>query len=69
MAHPDPSVTLHRPTRKGNLTFALKYEGLDLAYSKRLFAASGPGRDRGPRAGEADRELIARRIWFTSMSD
>ena len=28
---------------EGHLTFALKYEGLDLAVLKRLFAAAGPG--------------------------
>src|SRR5258708_30979505 len=30
------------PTLEGHLTFALKYEGLDLAVLKRLFAATGP---------------------------
>jgi hypothetical protein len=55
----------HAPSRdlEGHLTFALKYEGLDLAALKRLFAATGP----------ADIEAIvkakptgsyARRIWF-----
>jgi hypothetical protein len=51
------------PTLEGHLTFALKYEGLDLAVLKRLFLA----------VGAADVELIvrarptgsyARRIWF-----
>src|SRR5438552_2365642 len=31
------------PTLEGHLTFALKYEGLDLAVLKRLFHATGPG--------------------------
>jgi hypothetical protein len=52
-----------QPTLEGQLTFALKYEGLDLAVLKRLFLAVGP----------ADVEVIvrarptgsyARRIWF-----
>lgn len=51
------------PTLEGHLTFALKYEGLDLAVLKRLFAATGPEpiaaivRAR-PTGG------YARRIWF-----
>ncbi|MBF0393655.1 MAG: Fic family protein [Alphaproteobacteria bacterium] len=51
------------PTLEGHLTFALKYEGLDLAVLKRLFLATGPGpiedivRDK-PTSG------YARRIWF-----
>src|SRR5690348_9874425 len=55
----------HKPpaTLEGHLTFALKYEGLDLALLKRLFLAVGP----------ADIEAIvrvtptgsyARRLWF-----
>src|SRR3984893_12632411 len=52
-----------QPTLDGHLTFALKYEGLDLAVLKRLFLA----------VGAADVEAIvrarptgsyARRIWF-----
>ena len=51
------------PTIEGHLTFALKYEGLDLAVLKRLFARAGP---------DAIEELVrakptgsyARRIWF-----
>ena len=52
-----------QPTLEGHLTFALKYEGLDLTVLKRLFLAVGP----------ADVEAIvrarptgsyARRIWF-----
>jgi len=51
------------PTLEGHLTFALKYEGLDLAVLKRLFLAVGPGeieavvRDKPSGA-------YARRIWF-----
>lgn len=55
----------HAPqaTLEGHLTFALKYEGLDLAALKRLFVAAGP---------EAIEALVrktptggyARRIWF-----
>lgn len=47
----------------GHLTFALKYEGLDLAVLTRLFAATGPdaiaGIVRGKQTGS-----YARRIWF-----
>jgi hypothetical protein len=51
------------PTLEGHLTFALKYEGLDLAILKRLFLATGP---------TAIEEIVrdkptgsyARRIWF-----
>lgn len=51
------------PTLEGHLTFALKYEGLDLALLKRLFRATGP---------EPIEEIVrdkptgsyARRIWF-----
>jgi len=55
----------HRPepTLNGHLTFALKYEGLDLAVLKRVFEAAG---------GQAVEALVrarptgsyARRIWF-----
>ena len=51
------------PTLEGHLTFALKYEGLDLAVLKRLFLEVGPGpietlvRD-GPTGS------YARRLWF-----
>ena len=55
----------HAPSAdvEGHLTFALKYEGLDLAVLKRLFAAIGP---------DAIAEIVhnkptggyARRIWF-----
>ena len=52
-----------RATLEGHLTFALKYEGIDLAVLKRLFVAIGPGaiealvRER-PTGG------YARRVWF-----
>lgn len=51
------------PTLEGHLTFALKYEGLDLAVLKRLFLAVGPEaieaivRDKPTGA-------YARRAWF-----
>lgn len=51
------------PTLEGHLTFALGYEGLDLAVLKRLFMTTGPGEveaivRRTPTGG------YARRIWF-----
>jgi hypothetical protein len=55
----------HAPnaTLEGHLTFALKYEGLDLAVLKRLFVAVGPGPIeaivRSKQTGS-----YARRIWF-----
>ena len=52
-----------QPTLEGHLTFALKYEGLDLAVLKRLFLAVGPADVqtivRARRTGS-----YARRIWF-----
>jgi hypothetical protein len=52
-----------RPILEGHLTFALKYEGLDLAVLKRLFAATGPGEVtafiRAKSTGS-----YARRVWF-----
>jgi hypothetical protein len=52
-----------RPTLEGHLTFALKYEGLDLAILKRVFLAIGPAQVEvivraRPTGG------YARRIWF-----
>lgn len=52
-----------RPKLDGHLTFALKYEGLDLAVLKRLFVAVGPDEIASlvrarPTGG------YARRIWF-----
>jgi len=51
------------PTLEGHLTFALKYEGLDLTVLQRLFATTGPGPIEDiirtkPTGG------YARRIWF-----
>lgn len=51
------------PTLEGQLTFALKYEGLDLAVLKRLFIATGPAPIEAlvratPTGG------YARRVWF-----
>lgn len=52
-----------RPTLGGHLTFALKYEGADLAVLKRLFLTTGPAAiealARAKRTGG-----YARRIWF-----
>ena len=48
---------------EGHLTFALKYEGLDLAVLKRFFAAAGPGKIASlVRSKPTGR--YARRIWF-----
>jgi hypothetical protein len=55
----------HAPSAdlEGHLTFALKYEGLDLAVLKRLFAAAGPALiEAMVRARPTGR--YARRIWF-----
>lgn len=55
----------HAPTAdlQGHLTFALKYEGLDLALLKRLFAATGPAPiEQIVRAQPTGR--YSRRIWF-----
>jgi hypothetical protein len=51
------------PDLEGHLTFALKYEGLDLAVLKRLCAATGPGPLEAivrakPTGG------YSRRLWF-----
>ena len=51
------------PTLEGHLTFALKYEGVDLAVLKRLFLKTGPAAIEAlvrakPTGG------YARRIWF-----
>lgn len=51
------------PTLEGHLTFALKYEGLDLTAFKRLFVATGPGAIEAlVRAKPTG--AYARRIWF-----
>ncbi len=52
-----------QPSLEGHLTFALKYEGLDLAVIKRLFLAVGaPTVEAIIRARPTGR--YARRIWF-----
>lgn len=55
----------HAPhaTLEGHLTFALKYEGLDLAALKRLFQAAGPGEIEAV-ARSKPTGSYARRIWF-----
>ena len=51
------------PTLEGHLTFALKYEGLDLAVLKRLFLATGPAPIEA-LVRESPTGSYARRIWF-----
>jgi hypothetical protein len=55
----------HAPhaTLEGHLTFALKYEGLDLAVLKRLFLATGSGAIE-TLVREKSTGAYARRIWF-----
>jgi hypothetical protein len=55
----------HAPegTVEGHLTFALKYEGLDLAVLKRLFLAVGPA-DIVTLVRATPTGSYARRIWF-----
>ncbi len=55
----------HAPaaTLDGHLTFALKYEGLDLAVLKRLFLATGPGPVEA-LVRDQPTGSYARRIWF-----
>ncbi|UYQ71132.1 Fic family protein [Pelagibacterium flavum] len=48
---------------EGHLTFALKYEGLDLAVLKRLFLCVGPGPIE-TIAREKPAGTYARRVWF-----
>jgi hypothetical protein len=52
-----------QPTLEGHLTFALKYEGLDLAVLKRLFLATGPAAIEA-LVREKPTGSYARRIWF-----
>ena len=52
-----------QPTLEGHLTFALKYEGLDLAVLKRLFLAVGPADVEAIVRGRPTGSY-ARRIWF-----
>jgi hypothetical protein len=51
------------PGLEGHLTFALKYEGLDLAVLKRLFSALDPG-DIESIVRSKPTGSYARRIWF-----
>lgn len=51
------------PTLEGHLTFALKYEGLDLAVLKRLFQVTGPAPIEA-LIRETPSGGYARRIWF-----
>jgi len=51
------------PTLEGHLTFALKYEGLDLAVLKRLFLTTGPAAIEA-LVKESPTGSYARRIWF-----
>lgn len=55
----------HAPaaTLEGHLTFALKYEGVDLALLRRLFLATGPGPIAALVATKPS-GIYARRIWF-----
>jgi hypothetical protein len=48
---------------EGHLTFALKYEGLDLAVLKRLFLKTGPGPIEA-LVRKKPTGSYARRIWF-----
>jgi Fic/DOC family len=50
------------PTLEGHLTFALKYEGLDLAVLKRLFLATGPAPIE-VLVRESPTGSYARRLW------
>lgn len=51
------------PTLEGHLTFALKYEGLDLAVLKRLFPAVGPG-EIAALVRAKPTGSYSRRLWF-----
>jgi hypothetical protein len=55
----------HAPasTLEGHLTFALKYEGLDLTVLKKLFSATGP-RNIEALVRAKPLGIYARRIWF-----
>ena len=55
----------HAPdaTLEGHLTFALKYEGLDLAVLKRLFQAAGPSEIEA-LVRNTPLGIYARRTWF-----
>ncbi len=62
MAHPDTSPR-SIPDLEGHLTFALKYEGLDLAILKRVFAAV-PAADIEATVRAKPTGSYSRRIWF-----
>jgi hypothetical protein len=51
------------PTLRGHLTFALKYEGLDLAVLKRLFLATGAAPVEA-MVQDQPTGSYARRVWF-----
>mgnify|MGYP003657280054 CR=1 FL=1 len=51
------------PTLEGHLTFALKYEGLDLVVLKRLFLTTGPNKIEAI-VRDKPSGAYARRIWF-----
>jgi len=51
------------PTLEGHLTFALKYDGLDLAVLKRLFIAAGPAAIEALVRAKPTGSY-ARRLWF-----
>ena len=52
-----------QPTLRGHLTFALKYEGVDLALLKRLFLKIGPV-PLQQMVSETPASSFARRLWF-----
>ena len=52
-----------KPSLDGHLTFALKYEGLDLAVLKRLFLAVGP-HPVAAMVNATPTGKYARRVWF-----
>ncbi len=52
-----------RPTLRGHLTFALRYEGLDLALLKRLFLKTGPSPFL-QMVRETPTGSYTRRLWF-----
>ncbi len=51
------------PTLRGHLTFALRYEGLDLALLKRLFLETGPA-PLQQMVRETPSSSYTRRLWF-----
>jgi hypothetical protein len=51
------------PSLEGHLTFALKYEGLDLAILRRLFLAAGP-EPIADLVRQKPTSAYARRLWF-----